>query len=93
MADSWQAVLNSTMRAALALLCAVRRQLEAIGRLAVYRQPDSPFEQLLRYSLVGCPNAHYIVSLPPLWVRDAAWRADVRALLAQLEGLNASQKR
>eukprot|EP00775_Hariotina_reticulata_P009337 gene9337-9500_t len=70
-----------------------RRQLDAINRLSLLRQPASPFEALLRRCLVGTPNAHYIASMPPLWVRDAAWRADVRQLLGKMTGLNDSQKR
>ncbi|KAF6250816.1 AAA domain-containing protein [Scenedesmus sp. NREL 46B-D3] len=70
-----------------------RRQLEAIARLARLRVQGSPFELLLRACLVGVASGHYIASLPPLWVRDAAWRADVRALLGQLQHLNNSQKK
>ncbi|WIA20873.1 hypothetical protein OEZ85_005221 [Tetradesmus obliquus] len=70
-----------------------RRQLEAIARLAHLRVQGSPFELLLRACLVGTPAGHYIASLPPLWVRDAAWRADVRTLLGQLQNLNNSQKK
>lgn len=69
------------------------RQLDAIGRLPHLRDPSSAFEQLMRQALVGTPNSHYIASLPPLWVRDAEWRSDVRRLLGSLEGLNDSQRR
>jgi hypothetical protein len=70
-----------------------RRQLEAIARLAHLRVQGSPFELLLRACLVGVPSGHYIASLPPLWVRDPAWRGDVRKLLGKLQNLNNSQKK
>lgn len=70
-----------------------RRQMEAINRLAHLRQPNSPFELLLRSTLVGTPNGHYVATLPPMWVRDSSWRMDVRDLLAKVQNLNDSQKR
>eukprot|EP00878_Enallax_costatus_P046783 GHUV01057069.1.p1 GENE.GHUV01057069.1~~GHUV01057069.1.p1 ORF type:complete len:325 (+),score=37.41 GHUV01057069.1:877-1851(+) len=69
-----------------------KRQLEAIKRLAHLRQPNSPFELLLRSALVGTPNGHYVATMPPMWVRDSSWRSDVRDLLAGIDNLNSSQK-
>ena len=42
---------------------------------------------------VGSKNAALIAEQPPLWVREAAWREDAKLALADLDCLNASQRR
>lgn len=43
--------------------------------------------------LAGTTNGAHGASVPPEWVREAGWRQDVRELLAQMPGLNDSQRR
>ena len=74
-------------------LSSCRRQLEAISRLSRLVDPSSPFEQLLRCCVVGTPGLTQIAEMPPVWVRDAAWREEVRKQLKNQQGLNNSQRR
>lgn len=43
--------------------------------------------------LVGTPNGAFGATVPPEWVREEAWRKDVKQLLDKTEDLNTSQKR
>jgi hypothetical protein len=64
-----------------------------VSKLDQLADASSPFETLLRCALVGSRSAATVAQMPPSWVRDAAWREDVRRLLGQQQGLNNSQRR